>query len=286
MTFKSGPLVKLCFAGAILAGVSTEPVLAQGSPGPRGQLQQYVSQLQNAPDNEALREKIIKLAQTIKPEPAIPEEARRHFVIATTLAKDAKSPADFKSAADEYSKALLVAPWWAEAYWNQAIALQGAEKYDSAKQAIHLYLETNPKADDARAAQDRLYVIEAKEKEKENQAVAQQQTAQPTPKRELQGDDLIASLDGAVYEYVAGRGGMRTTYTIRGHQVYAESWSPSNGEVIYQAEEPYTIEGTKFYVSWNGAIQTCTITVDSIVDSYPPMRGWPQGHTLVFHRIK
>jgi tetratricopeptide (TPR) repeat protein len=170
---------------------------------PREQPQQSVAQLQQSPNDNDLREKIIKLVLTIKPAPAIPEDARKHFVIATTLAKDAKSASDFQSAVDEYQKALLVAPWWGKAYWDLAIALQGAEKYDDAKQAVHLFLDTNPKPDDARAAQDRLYVIEAKAKEKENQAVAQQQTPQPAAPKQLEGDELIDSLDGAIFIYRA-----------------------------------------------------------------------------------
>ena len=42
---------------------------------PREQLNQMVQQLQQNPTDNALREKIIALAQTIKPAPAVPEEA-------------------------------------------------------------------------------------------------------------------------------------------------------------------------------------------------------------------
>ena len=42
------------------------------SASPREQLQQYVSELQKKPDDQALREKIIKLAVTLEPKPAIP----------------------------------------------------------------------------------------------------------------------------------------------------------------------------------------------------------------------
>jgi len=47
---------------------------------PREQLQQMVEQLQKSPNDNALRERIIKLGAQIKPAPAIPEEARKHFV--------------------------------------------------------------------------------------------------------------------------------------------------------------------------------------------------------------
>src|SRR5438094_7558128 len=44
------------------------------------QLNTYVEQLQNTPEDQGLRETIIKLAVTIKPAPPIPAEARRHFL--------------------------------------------------------------------------------------------------------------------------------------------------------------------------------------------------------------
>ena len=44
---------------------------------PREQLNQWVAQLRANPGDNSLRERIIKLAQEIKPPPAVPEEARR-----------------------------------------------------------------------------------------------------------------------------------------------------------------------------------------------------------------
>ena len=46
----------------------------------REQLNQMVQQLQKNPGDNSLREKIIKLAQGVKPRPVIPEEANRAFV--------------------------------------------------------------------------------------------------------------------------------------------------------------------------------------------------------------
>src|SRR5258706_8210953 len=76
---------------------------------PREELKQMVEQLQKSAGDNALREKIIKLAASIKPAPAIPEEARRFFVRAVTLQKDAKSPGDYAAAIAEYRQALAIA---------------------------------------------------------------------------------------------------------------------------------------------------------------------------------
>jgi tetratricopeptide (TPR) repeat protein len=127
-----------------------------------GQLQQYVAELQKKPDDQALREKIIKLALTLKPKPAIPEEARRHFVRGNTALKDAKDASDYDRAIARYNDALLVAPWWPEPYFNLAKALELRESYDQAIAALKLYLLAAPQAEDARAAQDMIYALQDK----------------------------------------------------------------------------------------------------------------------------
>lgn len=62
------PFVCLFFVATFLAAFSAQ---AQS---PQQTLNQYVSDLQKNPDDNALREKIIKHVQTMKPAPAIPEE--------------------------------------------------------------------------------------------------------------------------------------------------------------------------------------------------------------------
>jgi len=90
---------------------------------PQATLTQYISDLQKNPNDTALRERIIKHVQTMRPAPAIPEEANRHFVIAGTFQKKAKDIKGYELAISEYKEALLVAPWWPEAYNNMGILL-------------------------------------------------------------------------------------------------------------------------------------------------------------------
>lgn len=127
---------------------------------PREQLQQMVEQLQKAPNDTSLREKIIKLATSIKPAPAMPPEAKRPFVMANTYQKEAKNPSDFALAIDAYQEALKIAPWWGDAYYNLSVSLEAAGRLDEAKAALNLYLLTKPI--DAEAAQNRLYALDAK----------------------------------------------------------------------------------------------------------------------------
>ena len=128
---------------------------------PREELQQMVKQLQENPYVRELREKIIKLAQTLKPAPEISEEARRSFIIGEALFKQAKSLRPAYEAANAFWTAATLSPWWGNAYWNLAVAQQLAGQYVSAKESLRLYLLTNLSAADRRTAQDRLYAIDA-----------------------------------------------------------------------------------------------------------------------------
>lgn len=137
---------------------------------PQDTLTQYLSDLQKNPNDYALRQKIIRHVQTMKPAPAIPEDARRYFVKAVTMQKEAKNTKGFEIAVNAYNQALLIAPWWPEAYYNLSIALESSGQYDEAVKALKLYLVTNPSASDVRAAQDKIYAIEAKKEISQTQA--------------------------------------------------------------------------------------------------------------------
>ena len=118
------------------------------------QLNQMVEQLQKSPNDIALREQIIKLAQKLKPVPVIPEEARRHFVKAVTLQKEAKNPEDYDLPIQEYQQALLLAPWWSDAYYDLSSAFELKQQYVEGIQNLKLSILASPEGPDARAAQD------------------------------------------------------------------------------------------------------------------------------------
>ena len=108
-------LLIFIFTSVVLAGSAYSQT-------PREELKQMVRQLQQSPNDNALREKIIKLATTIKPTPEISEEAREPFVMAATVLKRASDPASAGKAVDLFTQALKVAPWFADAYYNRALA--------------------------------------------------------------------------------------------------------------------------------------------------------------------
>lgn len=179
---------------------------------PREELQQMVEQLQKSPNDNALREKIIKLAASIKPAPAVPPDARRTFVMGATYLREGKTPNDFGLAVKAFQEATVAAPWWGDAYYNLSIALESAKRYDEAKTALTLYLLTQPK--DAEQVQDRLYALDAKKvlavRQQEDDAKAQRaevERRENSPEGKARRDEeLIRSLDGAIFVDDAGFG--------------------------------------------------------------------------------
>lgn len=128
---------------------------------PREELKQMVRQLQQSPNDNALREKIIKLATTIKPTPEISEEAREPFVMAATVLKRANDPASAGKAVDLFTQALNVAPWFADAYYNRALAHEVAGEFNSAIDDLKFYLGFKITDAERRQTQDKIYSLKA-----------------------------------------------------------------------------------------------------------------------------
>ncbi len=197
-TVLCGPLVfLLLFAIAI-------PVHAQSA---QELLKNYMFDLRKNPNDTTLREKIIRHTQTMSPAPAIPEEARRYFVKATTLQKETKDIGGYGLVINAYNQALLIAPWWPEAYYNLSLALEQSGRFDDAAGALKLYLLTNPGSQDVRAARDKIYALEAKKEmaqaekiAKNAEAKARESSPEAVAERKRQQEQkLVKSLDGAVY---------------------------------------------------------------------------------------
>jgi len=199
------------------------PARAQTS-NPQQTLNQYVADLQSNPNDTALREKIIALVQTMSPPPGIPEEARRHYVMAQAFKEKATVSTGFASAIEQYKAALLAAPWWADAYEKLAMVQKAADRYDDAIASLNLYLLTQPA--DARDAQDEIYKLEA-DKQAAAQATAQaameeqqrrQREEENSPQRRYA--NWLKGLDGA--RFVSSLDGI--TYEVRGNQVFESEY--------------------------------------------------------------
>ena len=131
---------------------------------PRAGFLELIARLKNKPSDDTIRRRIIKLADELNPAPAIPEDARKHFIEGTAIVKAAKNPAQQTLAAQSFAEALNLAPWWGDAYYNLGVAQELAEKYDKAEHAFTFYLLTNPSKMEQREVQDRIYTLSAKRK--------------------------------------------------------------------------------------------------------------------------
>lgn len=157
---------------------------------PEEALNQYTSDLKSNPNDTALREKIIKLVQIMKPAPSVPEEAERYMARGTAAVKSAKDANDFKDAVREFEKASLAAPWLANVYYNLGIAQDKAGMYADAIKSLKLYLIAVPDASDAKKL---IYEIEYRQekaaKESSPEVIAE--------KKMNQEEEFIKKLNGA-----------------------------------------------------------------------------------------
>lgn len=148
----------------------------------RDALTQYTAALNQAAEGggeeQRLREAIVALAQRISPAPAIPDEARRFLVRGGVAIKEAKSAADFEEAAKEFGRAARVAPWWADAYFNQGVAYKKAGKFADAVRNMKLYLSSAPNAADAAKVREQIYAIEYRQEKAQKDAAAAAQEQQ------------------------------------------------------------------------------------------------------------
>src|SRR5574341_1391425 len=116
---------------------------AKKTPATLEELQQQVDALKKDPDDHALREKIIKLAQTMKPAPATPEDA-----------------AGYKKAIAEFASAANAAPWLALAYYNLGVMQEKAGLFGESLQNFRFYIMAAPDAKNVRDVKNKIYALE------------------------------------------------------------------------------------------------------------------------------
>jgi len=209
--------------GIFLLAVVCISLCAQAqAPTEQQRLQRYAADLQGNPSDNALRAKIITLAQEMKPAPPIPEAAREHYVMATTFVGSAKDATGYERAIGEFKAALLAAPWWAEAYKNLAIVQKTAVRYDDAIANLQLYLLSQPV--DARDAQDEIYKLKALKQAAKDDQIAQAEREREEQQRAYEAAfaALLRQIEGSRYSAPSdadwGRQALliRDGYLIRG----------------------------------------------------------------------
>lgn len=156
----SGTRILMVVVAAVMfisPGIASAAKKPGGSP---DMLKQYVAELKKKPSDNALREKIINLALTMKPAPAIPEEAERNFVRGTAFFAKATDSNGYQKAIAEFEAAANLAPWMALAYYNLGIAQEKAGLYGEALQSLKFYLLAAPDAKNARDVKNKIYSLE------------------------------------------------------------------------------------------------------------------------------
>jgi len=151
------------YMAAVRPGVDTRAAedLGRGLDREQADLQfQRALQQFSASPTDAGRLQMIKLVQSMKTPPEIPEEARGHYVMAVVLVNSAEGdPGDEKRAIEEFKAALVAAPWWGDAYKKLATAQTAVGRYDDAIASLNLYLLTQPS--ESRNTQDEIYRLKA-----------------------------------------------------------------------------------------------------------------------------
>lgn len=142
----------------------------------REALKYYISALggvsEGSTDDTRLREKIIKLVHRLDPKPAVSEEAERYMAYGQIAVKKAQSLAGYEKAAKEFQKAVNIAPWWADAYYNLGIVQGKAYQYETAIRNLDLYLFAKPDAPDYREVKLKKYEWEYEMKNPDPQELA------------------------------------------------------------------------------------------------------------------
>lgn len=106
----------------------------------RSQLAADLATFQRDPQDVSLRSRIVELAKSLNPPPAIPQLALDDFAKASTQLASASSPDDFETAAQLFEQIAVQCPWYAEAYFNAATAYSKANEYEPARRDLALYL--------------------------------------------------------------------------------------------------------------------------------------------------
>ena len=126
----------------------------------------------------------------------IPEEARKHFVMGTTLFKDAKTPDDYAQVEGEFKQAVDLAPQWPDARYNLALSKEAAGDYSGAMADLKLYQQFKLSDTEARTVQDKIYALEAKTGEAAKKQAADQQAAAAEEQKKREYQDKLGFLVG------------------------------------------------------------------------------------------
>ena len=230
----------------LLAMIVGLPCSAQAQ-SPQQTLNQYVADLQKNPNDYALREKIIRHVQTMKPKPAVPDEAQKYMDRGLAAIEGGKGEEDFKAASAEFAKAANLAPWLGDAYRNLAIAQDKSGQYDAALKNLRLYLLTSPSPADEAWAKSLINKVEYR-KEK---AAKEWSPAAIAAQEQKKFAELLKKMDGRRYKAQAPpTSPYRFVVDVQGKMLVF-------GRIFENNPEPYRFPNC-FYIEVHGRVSTCS----------------------------
>lgn len=211
----AGVCVFVALLGCGLAGINAKAQPSK-STGSRPTLKEYIAQLQENPGDQDLRKEIINRALTLRPKPAIPDEAHESAGQAAYFFNNSRGPEDFAKAVKAYEEALLAAPWVPDYYFNLGVAQEKAGNPDRAIGSLRLYLLASPRAQDREAVLERIGGLKAAAA----QAAAHAGESSLAKQDQNKDESFIRELDGAGFHFWPdGRsGGFHVVIEIHGFE--------------------------------------------------------------------
>lgn len=143
----SRTIMTTTIALAMLISAPINPLMAAESANSLDMLKWYVAELKMSPEDGNLRVTIIKLGNSLKPRPGLPEEAERRMERGAAYMKESADSEGYQKAISEFQAAVNAAPWLGEAYQSLALAQEKAGLNSDAAQSLkyYLYSESDPK---------------------------------------------------------------------------------------------------------------------------------------------
>lgn len=260
------------------------------------QFKQMVEQLQATPTDNALREKIIKLAAEMNPPLVVPDEAVRFEGRGQFAFKNAKSQSDYASSAQEYEKAVVVAPWVAGYYSDLCTIYEKAGKYSDAQRNCQFYMAALSDPKEITEVKRRIAGLEYGLENAAGVAAKKQKQAEDVANEEAraaaQQAAVYQGLDGGVWKIPGpGFGSAHVTgfMEIHGNRIKRYSFDDLNGR---HDDWDSTFTSRHFSVNAYGEVTDVTISNDgqSITETYPGSpavnNGRPWDQHFTYKRIK
>jgi len=133
----------------LLALPAARQSAAQSAPAHANEQQEFLRLLyavQTTPEDDAAREKLLRYVSAMRRKPPVPVEAKKYYIRGVAIHIDAVNIDEFDKAARAYNKALEIAPWWGQCYYNLAKALESANRFEEAESAMRNYKLLNVSA--------------------------------------------------------------------------------------------------------------------------------------------